>query len=247
MNMQINIQALAKKIEIFILNNKMTQTSFARRCGLTSAHINDILRGRATGKQISFGAILAYFDHRDIPPADIVTPAKAGVYPSVPLGVPWFSIYFRILLYMGLRPGHPFKLRWMDIDYRAGLIYIERSKTDAAWSIPIHPDLRPWLDKLPRPKRPEQSETLLFDNGSGGQLYSMSWVSRQLVEACTACGIRRRRVYDFRHTFAYLLASSGRSLIEIQKLMGHKVVQTTMQYIAFYPDDLRNAISSLKL
>lgn len=43
-------------------------------------------------------------------------------------------------------------------------------------------------------------------------------------------GLSEVRLHDLRHTFASILINRGRSLYEVQKLLGHTQVKTTMRY-----------------
>ena len=46
------------------------------------------------------------------------------------------------------------------------------------------------------------------------------------------------RVHDLRHSFASLLINSGRSLYEVQKLLGHTQIKTTQRYAHLAPETL---------
>jgi integrase len=167
--------------------------------------------------------VFAYFDQRD---AD--------------LKVPYFSIFFRLLAYTGIRLGEAQNLRPEDIDFKQNLINITKSKAKTVRTIPINQKLRPWLKRLPLKGQ------YAFDDGSGGHLYSDAWILRQLVEACHNLKIPRRRLHDFRHSFAASLARARVSLPEMQRLLGHELISTTIQqYVVFMNDDLKAAIASL--
>jgi integrase/recombinase XerD len=166
-------------------------------------------------------AVFGYFDNRDRD-----------------LPVPYFSIIFRLLAYTGMRLGEAVNLRWRDVDLKRGFIHVIKSKSKNVRAIPISDKLKPWLQRLPAGER-------LIDDGDGGQLYTGSWLLRQLHDACDAVKIPRRRVHDFRHTFAAGLARQRVSLVEIQRLMGHESITSTLVYIIFAPDDLRRAVESL--
>ena len=167
--------------------------------------------------------IFAYFDSRDA---------------NQP--IPYFSVLFRLLAYTGMRLGEARNLKWDDINWDRGYINITKSKNKGVRVIPLHKKLKFWLKKLP------METELLFDNGGGQRLYSESWVLRQLVEACTMLRIKRRRIHDLRHSFAASLARQRVSLPEIQRLLGHQAITSTMIYVVFYPDELRNAINALE-
>jgi site-specific recombinase XerD len=48
-------------------------------------------------------------------------------------------------------------------------------------------------------------------------------------------------MHDLRHSFASILINSGRSLYEVQHLLGHTQVKTTERYAHLQQDTLRTA------
>jgi len=46
------------------------------------------------------------------------------------------------------------------------------------------------------------------------------------------------RIHDLRHSFASFLVNSGRSLYEVQKILGHTQVKTTQRYAHLSQDSL---------
>lgn len=52
-------------------------------------------------------------------------------------------------------------------------------------------------------------------------------------------GVQEIRFHDLRHTFASHLAMAGVSLFDIQKLLGHAEIRTTMRYMHLAPDQLQ--------
>lgn len=54
-------------------------------------------------------------------------------------------------------------------------------------------------------------------------------------------GLEDVRIHDLRHSFASLLINSGRSLYEVQKLLGHTQLKTTQRYAHLAPETLLDA------
>lgn len=52
------------------------------------------------------------------------------------------------------------------------------------------------------------------------------------------------RLHDLRHSFASLLINSGRSLYEVQKILGHTQVKTTQRYAHLSQDTLLAAANA---
>ena len=54
-------------------------------------------------------------------------------------------------------------------------------------------------------------------------------------------GLPEVRIHDLRHSFASFLVNKGRSLYEVQKLLGHSNAKTTQRYAHLSPGALIEA------
>ena len=60
-----------------------------------------------------------------------------------------------------------------------------------------------------------------------------------------AAGLSDVRIHDLRHTFASFLVNSGRTLYEVQHLLGHTQIKTTQRYSHLSQDTLLDASNSV--
>lgn len=70
-------------------------------------------------------------------------------------------------------------------------------------------------------------------------------VKRYLVPLQREAGVSEITFHDLRHTFASHLAMSGVSVFDIQKLLGHSDIKTTMRYMHMAPDHLQGVTDVL--
>ncbi|HQT03434.1 MAG TPA: tyrosine-type recombinase/integrase [Thiotrichales bacterium] len=140
----------------------------------------------------------------------------------------------RLLLYTGARKCEVLNARWDEIDMNRRLLTVpaERSKSkkprhiplsDAAISLlnqlPRQTDI-PWVFFNPKTKKPPVSIFCAWDT------------IRNRV------GLSDVRLHDLRHSFASFLVNNGRSLYEVQKLLGHHDPKVTMRYAHLAPGAL---------
>jgi site-specific recombinase XerD len=78
----------------------------------------------------------------------------------------------------------------------------------------------------------EQNELLnhayIFANPKTGMAYNSFYYSWNAARY--RAGLPEFRVHDLRHSFASFLVNAGRSLYEVQELLGHADIRTTSRY-----------------
>lgn len=69
--------------------------------------------------------------------------------------------------------------------------------------------------------------------------------SRALDKALKVAGLRHIRFHDLRHAFASHLVLKGRSLREVQLLLGHQSITVTERYAHIADEQLARAVDVL--
>ncbi|MBA2764860.1 MAG: site-specific integrase, partial [Thermoleophilaceae bacterium] len=127
----------------------------------------------------------------------------------------------------GMRKGELQALRWMDVDWRVGVIRVRRSLSHGEFSMPkSHRGVRtvPLAERLAEELRQHQSasrfcgaEDLVFVHPNTGRPYDASKILKRFKKAMAEAGLRDARFHDLRHTFGTRMAAVGAPLRFIQE------------------------------
>jgi integrase len=141
----------------------------------------------------------------------------------------------KLALFTGMRRGEMFKLKWNDIDFQRGFIAIKNPKGGVSQKIPLNEQARQVLANHPR------TAENVFVRPDGEPFTD---IRRRVNPIKEAAGIPDdfRALHGLRHTYASMLASSGKvDLYTLQKLLTHKSPIMTQRYAHLRDDALRNA------
>ena len=145
-----------------------------------------------------------------------------------------------VLLHTGFRRSELLGLRWRDLDYRAGVLTVPKSKNGDARHVPMTTTVRAILARRPRSL---DASALVFPNTEGH--CDLRWAKKTFPAALRAAKIEDFRFHDLRHTFASRLAMEGVDLVTIHELMGHKTMAMTLRYSHLSPGHRQAAIEPL--
>ncbi len=136
-----------------------------------------------------------------------------------------------IALYAGLRLGEIARLRWEDIDLRGRWIHVKKSKTGKTRRVPISESL---LCAIHRGEKPTGFVCPHWQDGD----YHVRADSDILPLAKALPGLAKKLKWNiFRHTFASLLAQTGKvSIDQISALMGNTPEVCRRHYAHLIPD-----------
>ena len=101
------------------------------------------------------------------------------------------------------------------------------------------------LDRAERFGRPRPDDPLLVRHD--GTAFSPTAMDRLVERWYTRGGVRRHPgacVHALRHTFGTQALDSGASIVEVQRLMGHRSLETTKRYLDVVGGGLEHALAS---
>lgn len=129
-----------------------------------------------------------------------------------------------LLLDTGARYGEIAQLRWQQIDLDARLIRLWRPKVRNEGIIFMTSRVHRILSQ----KNSERGNSeFIFTNKRGGPRgHTVQSIRKAMVRA----GIHDCTIHTLRHTHATRLIQNGLSIYEVQAVLGHTDVKTTMRY-----------------
>lgn len=176
-----------------------------------------------------------------------------------PLPPAWFwRIVIHALYYTGVRRRQLVGLNWDDINLNEQIIKLrsEISKTGKEWELPIHEKLLPHLIYL---KEKSQNRyhccnkslltkqvfnvTLFNDRYKGNRMTEdqLSGFFRNLSDKSNIAISSHR----FRHRLATDLSNNSTNVKNVQEILGHRDVKTTLEYVSSNFEQMRESMSAI--
>ena len=148
-----------------------------------------------------------------------------------------------LLLLLGCRKREALDAKWQDIDWRQKLWRIPKTKSGKVRHVPLSSGALKLLQGL-KSKADPAIEHIFANPRTGLPFVSIfySWDT-----ARTEAGLPELRIHDLRHSFASFLVNAGRSLYEVQELLGHADIRTTSRYAHLSRERLREAVEVVRV
>lgn len=168
-----------------------------------------------------------------------------------------YKVGILLCLAMGLRLGEICALKWSDIDFESGLLYVNRTvqrisvsgqdtKTVLLESDPKSSFSKrelPMADEIARLLLPYKSEGYLFKKAKPLEPRTYQNKYAKYLEAS---GIRKSHFHILRHTFATNCIDSGMDVKSLSEILGHADVKITLnRYVHPTMDTKRNHMNTL--
>ena len=143
------------------------------------------------------------------------------------------------LLSTGARLNEALSARWehFDLERRNWVIPSEHSKSRKIKSIPLNGQALSLLRGLPT--RGKYDHVFIARGGKPFTTIHKVW-NRLRKEA----GLPHLRIHDLRHQYASFLVNSGRTLYEVQQILGHSDPSVTQRYAHLSTKSLQDAADS---
>ena len=150
------------------------------------------------------------------------------------------------LLLTGSRKSEAFNVRWEHIDVDKRLWTVPLSKSGKPRHIPLSAGAMAMVERARQVVASTSLSTspFVFPNvATGGPLRNIQQCWEQ---ARKLAGLQSVRLHDLRHSYASALVNEGRSIYEVQKLLGHANVSTTQRYAHLSQDTLAEGAAAVQ-
>jgi len=144
-----------------------------------------------------------------------------------------------MLILTGARKREVLTARWEDFDLEKHIWRIPMSKSGKPRYVPISERAQQLLASVPR----ITGTNFVFPNPETKKPYVSFYYAWDTARK--TAGLPDVRVHDLRHSFASFLVNAGRSLYEVQRILGHAHVSTTQRYAHLSQESLLSAANAV--
>lgn len=138
------------------------------------------------------------------------------------------KLAFALGFFGGLRISEVLKLQPSDVDLNRGMLFIREGKGKKDRYVPIAKPLRAPLRKF---KLPIKCKARALQ-------HAISRTSEKAIK-------KRIKFHTLRHSCATHLLSKGMNIREVQQLLGHSRLDTTMIYTHVSPEGVKNSMDKI--
>lgn len=152
-----------------------------------------------------------------------------------------------MLLYSGLRCSELTNLMLMDVNLEIGNMLIRSGKGNKDRNVPIHHKLKYALKRyLSERRRLAKRSEYLFTGVQSNKPMGYKDVLRVCQKISKASGIYFTP-HCLRHTFGSVAVEQGVGLAQLQAIMGHSNITSTMIYVKMSSKGLKESLDKLEL
>lgn len=148
---------------------------------------------------------------------------------------PMLQFIIPMLILTGARKREVLDAKWEDFDLVRRQWRIPMTKSGRPRHVPLSEGVLQLLGSIPQGESCEH----VFANPKTKNAYVSIFYSWNTARK--SVGLGDVRIHDLRHSFASFLVNAGRSLYEVQKILGHTQIKTTQRYAHLSQDTLLEA------
>ena len=151
---------------------------------------------------------------------------------------PMLQYIIPMLILTGARKREVLDAKWDDFDFEHRRWRIPVTKSGQPRHVPLSDGVLRLLAQVPR----DSNCPYVFPNPKTGKPFVSFFNSWNTARK--QAGIADVRIHDLRHSFASFLVNAGRSLYEVQRILGHTQIKTTQRYAHLSHDTLIDAANA---
>jgi len=137
------------------------------------------------------------------------------------------------LLHLGARITEVETLEWKDVDFKANTVYVRRLKRGNPCLLLMTARLRAVMER----RYAERTDGFVFSRKATHNT-STQWLDRAIKRAGIDETHGKITSHVYRHTAATRLLRAGMDIVEVQKFLGHKNIQSTLVYLHAIPSEV---------
>ncbi|MDC8770988.1 tyrosine-type recombinase/integrase [Roseateles albus] len=134
------------------------------------------------------------------------------------------------LLSMGCRLNEVQRMQWSQVDFAANVVHVKRLKDGVDSAITMTAKLRETLQR-----RAVEHEVCGWVFPSKIKKCNTRWINAAVKRAGISEAAGKITLHTMRHCVATRLLAGGLSLVEVQSMLGHKNIASTMVYSQIVP------------
>lgn len=144
-----------------------------------------------------------------------------------------------MLILTGARKREVLDSKWEDFDLTNRVWRIPKTKSGVARYVPLSDGVLDLLATIPR----FTGCAYVFPNPETLYPYQNIFTAWKVARA--RAKLPELRIHDLRHSFASFMVNNGRSLYEVQKILGHSQIKTTERYAHLSQETLIGAANTV--
>ena len=144
-----------------------------------------------------------------------------------------------MLILTGARKNEVINAKWEDFNFEQKVWRIPMTKSGKARYVPLSDGVEQLLSNVPV----FDDCVYVFPNPKTLKPYISFFHAWNTARK--SVGLGDVRVHDLRHSFASFLVNAGRSLYEVQKILGHTQIKTTQRYAHLSQESLLSAANAV--